>query len=479
MPRQIFSHRQNILYIAILTAMFFLAFIILPASVQAASYERSPEVKQWTLDSSSNYTVDQQFYAYDQGFTGGGSIAVDDFGVDGVDEIVTGAGYGGSPHVRVFQQDGSFISQFFAYDETMRAGVNVAAGDIDNDGKAEIVTAPKEGGAPHVRVFDSSGKIEHTVGFYAYDEGYTGGVNVAVGDVNGDGKDDIITGNGVNGASHVRVFTADGTPYGNDIRPFAEDLRGGVSVAVGNVDGGDEEEIIVAVQDEDEAYVKVYKFNDEKTIIAEWRAYDEGFKGGINVAAGDVDGDGMAEIVLTPHGRGGPQVRVFEAYGMEINPGFFAYEEDFHGGVNLAVGANATSAPIYTIPSKARPDEERYKHEARYVIVDISDQELVAYENGYEVRRFLVSTGLPGTPTPIGEYRIQRKLYSHLYAGEGFYFPNTLYNLQFFPHYYLHGAYWHNNFGNPMSHGCVNIAYEDAEWLYGWMLDGDLTVTQY
>ena len=59
--------------------------------------------------------------------------------------------------------------------------------------------------------------------------------------------------------------------------------------------------------------------------------------GGVNVAAGDVDGDGTAEIVVGA-GKGGPQVKMYEANGTDINPGFFAYEEDFHSGVNVAVG---------------------------------------------------------------------------------------------------------------------------------------------
>jgi len=115
----------------------------------------------------------------------------------------------------------------------------------------------------------------------------------------------------------------------------------------------------------------------------------------------------------------------------------------------------------------------------RYVRVDLSEQRMYAYEHGYLVNSFLISSGLPGTPTPIGETTIQRKLYSHLYSGPGYYLPNTLYNLQFRPHYYLHGAYWHNNFGHPMSHGCVNISYANAEWLFNWMQVGDLTVIEY
>lgn len=453
-----------------------------PLIANAASYQRAPEVKVYS-ELESGYTPVNGFFAYDSNFLGGGSVAVADLGGGGTNEIITAAGYGGAPHVRTFNLDGSFLTQFYAYQEDMHAGINVAAGDLDGNGAAEIVTAPKQGAGPHVRVFNSSGQVKLTVGFYAYDEAFHGGVNVAVGDVNGDGRDEIITGSGIDSGSHVRVFSGDGAWLGRDYFPFAENMRGGVSVAVGNVDGGDESEIITAVQSQDQsqgqAWVKVYKYNDERTVLGEWKVFADDFTGGVNVASGDVDGDGEDEVIVSVAGKGGPQVKMFEAYGEEINPGFMAYEEDFLSGVTIAVGQTDGSVKeeVVTMPSKLRP-QGRTDVE-RYVRVDLSEQRMYAYEYGYEVNTFLISSGLPATPTPPGEYHIQRKLYSHLYAGPGYYLPNTLYNLQFRTSYYLHGAYWHNNFGHPMSHGCVNISYPDAAWLFGWMQVGDLAVIEY
>lgn len=452
---------------------FFLA-----QSAVAATYLRAPEVKAY-VEQSTGFTAIRSFFAYDKSFTGGGSIAIGDLGFDGTNELVTGAGPGGSPHIRTFRTDGSFLSQFYAYDKSMTAGVNVAVGDVDGDGAGEIVTAPQYGGGPHVRVFDGSGKIDQTVGFYVYDKTFTGGVNVAVGDIDGDGKADIVTGNGEGGSPHVRVFTGNGIWKGLDFYPFPEDMRGGVSVAVGNVDGGVESEIIMAVQSGGEAWVKVYKYNSERTIVGEFKAIQSDFTGGVNVAAGDVDGDGEDEVITAVHGKGGPQVKMYEAYGKDINAGFFAFEEDYHSGVNIAVGKldAGKKEDIAVMPGKLRPEGRTNEH--RYVRVDLSEQRMYAYEDGYVVNSFLVSTGLPGTPTPPGEYHIQRKIYSKLYSGPGYYLPNTLYNLQFRPHYYLHGAYWHNNFGRPMSHGCVNIHYDNARWLYEWMQEGDLAVIEY
>ncbi|MBI3963622.1 MAG: hypothetical protein HY341_01355, partial [Candidatus Kerfeldbacteria bacterium] len=100
--------------------------------------------------------------------------------------LVTGPGAGGGPNVRIFTPMGAPLVHFFAYHESFRGGVNVAVGDVDGDGKDEIITASGPGGSPHVRIFSNRGVFE--TGFFAYDVSFTGGVNVAVGDVDRDGR---------------------------------------------------------------------------------------------------------------------------------------------------------------------------------------------------------------------------------------------------------------------------------------------------
>jgi hypothetical protein len=97
------------------------------------------------------------------------------------------------------------LREFEAYTSAFRGGVYVAAGDVNGDGFADIVTGAGAGGGPHVRVFDGVNGSE-LFGFYAYPVGFPGGVRVAAGDVNGDGRADVITGAGPGGGPHVRVF---------------------------------------------------------------------------------------------------------------------------------------------------------------------------------------------------------------------------------------------------------------------------------
>ena len=100
--------------------------------------------------------------------------------------------------------------------------------------------------------------------------------------------------------------------------------------------------------------------------------------------------------------------------------------------------------------------------------VDLSEQRLRYYYGDFEVGNILISSGLRRTPTPKGEFTIKAKYPVMRYRGPGYNLPNTKWNLLFYKNYFIHGAYWHNNFGHPMSHGCVNVAYQDMEQFYNF-----------
>ena len=91
----------------------------------------------------------------------------------------------------------------------------------------------------------------------------------------------------------------------------------------------------------------------------------------------------------------------------------------------------------------------------------------------------LPSTGLPRTPTPVGQYRIYVKYRSVHMSGPGYSLPNVPYVMYFYRGYGLHGTYWHNNFGQPMSHGCVNLPTSEARWFYNWASVGTLVKIHY
>jgi hypothetical protein len=175
----------------------------------------------------SDAAVIDSFFAYAPTFTGGVLVAAADVDGDGMADIITGTGAGGGAHVRVFSgADRHSLASFFAYDASFRGGVNVAAGDVDGDGRADIITAAGAGGGSHVKVFNALGGQPLLRSFFAYGAGFSGGVNIAVGDVNGDGKADIITGAGAGGGPHVKVFDSSA----NEIASFFA-LTGGAAGA--------------------------------------------------------------------------------------------------------------------------------------------------------------------------------------------------------------------------------------------------------
>lgn len=112
--------------------------------------------------------------------------------------------------------------------------------------------------------------------------------------------------------------------------------------------------------------------------------------------------------------------------------------------------------------------------EDRWIRIDLSEQLLIAYEGDRPILGFVISSGRPGTPTVMGTYRIRMKVRAQTMSGGspalGTYYnlPNVEWVQYFYADYGIHGTYWHNNFGTPMSHGCINMTNADAKWLFDW-----------
>lgn len=146
------------------------------------------------------------------------------------------------------------------------------------------------------------------------------------------------------------------------------------------------------------------------------------------------------------------------------------YEEYYtpitlHNGNARSVAATAETAPTLRpgMDTSAAPADG-----LRRIEVDLSDQTLTAYQGDVVVMHTSVSTGRPATPTVLGSYNIRTKLPSQRMRGPGYDLPNVPSVMYFFAGYAIHGAYWHNNFGQTMSHGCVNMRLDEAAALYDW-----------
>lgn len=116
--------------------------------------------------------------------------------------------------------------------------------------------------------------------------------------------------------------------------------------------------------------------------------------------------------------------------------------------------------------------------EPRRIEIDLSEQRLSAWEGKKLVYSFRVSTGKRSTPTPIGRFQINSKYRTNRMRGRGYDISDVPYTMYFYKGYAIHGAYWHNRFGTPISHGCVNLSVKQARQLYNWTSRGTLVVVR-
>lgn len=299
------------------------------------------------------------FAPYGQAFEGGVRVASGDVTGDGVEDIITGTGAGAAGgHVKVFDgRTGAEIRSFFAYAAAFSGGVTVAAGDVNGDGFDDIITGAGPGSTGgHVKVFDGATGQE-LQSFFAFG-GFSGGVNVASGDIDGDGRDDVIVGSGPGGGPHVKVFDSGGGAELASFFAYPAAFSGGVFVASGDVDGDGRDDIITgAGPGAAGGHVKVFSGASGAEIRSFLAVDDPSFAGGVRVAVGDVTGDGADDIITGvgpgPIASGQSHVKVFDGRrGAEL-ASFFAYGAASNPGVFVA--GHMIAAPA-TCPGDANGD---------------------------------------------------------------------------------------------------------------------------
>jgi hypothetical protein len=323
-------------------------------------------------------TLVADFTPFGAAYTGGVNVAVGDVNGDGSYDLVVGAAVG-NPDVRIYsgsalsQNPGNpaaaLLVQFFAYGLNFNVGANVAVGDINNDGFADLVTAANVGN-PDVRVYNGKDIAQGVFNpngasrlaqWFPYALQFNVGANVAVGDVNGDGFADVVTG-ATAGNPHTKVYSgkdiANGTfnPTGSSQLaqwfPYALQFNVGAFVAVGDVNGDGFGDVITGAT-AGNPDVRVYSGKDialgtfnpsGSSLLTQFFAYDLNFNVGAAVGAGDFNGDGKAEI-LTGASAGAPHYRVVAGNATGTKPPalFQGIPGDIVGGI--AVAANSVIVP--------------------------------------------------------------------------------------------------------------------------------------
>ncbi|MFO0937555.1 MAG: FG-GAP-like repeat-containing protein [Gemmataceae bacterium] len=257
-------------------------------------------------------------------FNGPVRTATADVNGDGIPDLIGAAGPGGGPHVIVVDgKTGLRMAEFFAFEQTFSGGLFVAAGDVNGDGKADLVITPDQGGGPVVAVYDGAklaaafNNDAQIARFFGIDDPrFRGGARAAVGDVDGDQKADILVSAGYLGGPRVSLYSGAGL------------------TAIGV----------------------------PPKLVPDFFAFESSLRDGAFVSLGDLNGDGKADLIFGGGPNGGPRIRVFDG-AQFLNAGsftsldeipqaqkadFFASDPTSRGGVHPAIGVVNGKAALIT-----------------------------------------------------------------------------------------------------------------------------------
>ncbi|QEL17930.1 YDG domain-containing protein [Limnoglobus roseus] len=265
-------------------------------------------------------------------FGGGVRPAVGDVNNDGVPDTVVGSGPGRATLVQIFDgTTGDEVASFQPFEASFTGGVFVTLGDLDGDGKADIIVTPDEGGGPRVTVYSGADRRVMANFFGIDDPNFRGGARAAVGDINGDGRLDLLVAAGFGGGPRVAGYDGASVLTGTPVHLFADffvfeqSLRNGVYIASGDIDGDGFSDLIFGGGPG--GGPRVYALSGQSvlqtggesaSVLANFFAGDPTNRGGVPIAVKDLDRDAKADL-LTGSGPGAAG-RVTAYAGANLSP---------------------------------------------------------------------------------------------------------------------------------------------------------------
>jgi hypothetical protein len=176
---------------------------------------------------------------------------------------------------------------------------------------------------------------------------FRGGASIAAGNLDSDNDTEIVVGAGPGGGPHVQIYDEGVNTPKHGFFPYSVGFKGGVDVAAADIDGDGVDEIVTSPGAGGGPHIRIFK--SDGTALSEFMAYSN-FLGGVKVSAADLNGDGRAEIVTAPNRGGGPHVKVFSLGGNTLAE-FFAYDPSFRAGIDVGAAKSGTSGRIVTGPA--------------------------------------------------------------------------------------------------------------------------------
>lgn len=245
------------------------------------------------------------------------TVAVGDIDGDHQADVAVGGGAGGSSEVKLYRASGALVTSFVPYGVNGVRGVSVALADLNGDGQDELLTVPIAGAAL-LRVWryaPATKRFSQIAQLYVYDRHLLNGFTVTAGDLDGNGQADIVVAPRRSGSSlTILRWQNNALQPVRKLRPYPVAFSTGVTVAIGDVDGNGRQDIIVSPGPGYYSHVKVLTISGH--VQSAFVPYGVSYRQGLSLAAVDLNQDGREELLAVPYQGADTTVRVYRYSGL-------------------------------------------------------------------------------------------------------------------------------------------------------------------